>query len=447
MKTSVIIVIAVIGYALSGIIGLGTLNLMVENDTLQSELETMQFDSNLLDITNKDQQIEITQIGLKLEESIQNYSSLTSIHKSLEDDLELKIQENKILETDNKLLQSLKDNLTFELETISQEKEVVEIDYNLLVLDNEELISDYGFLNDTFNLQNIELTSLKLDLNESNLENDNLQEQISQIEVTNIGLQENLSSLQIELDEANTEIDDLTLEFSESNIELENLRQLYIETADNFNTVATNYDILSNDYNTLVTNYNTLVTNYDTLFDEKTVLENNYNTLVNNYNNLVSDYNTLLGGDSTLQTLYDNLKVKYDLWRLHSALVPPDRNEYSVIGYIPYAGEWQIDETSFLISFPDTSNCIIWNNLAGTGSMQPAMGGGHTAVGTTCFSNNDLQLGDIIVYDDGLGMNIIHQIIEIRPEGVITKGIHNEVADPSVILWGDILYVVIAIIY
>jgi signal peptidase I len=89
----------------------------------------------------------------------------------------------------------------------------------------------------------------------------------------------------------------------------------------------------------------------------------------------------------------------------------------------------------------------MFGDIAGTGSMRPAMHGGHTTIETTCFSNNDLQLGDIIVYDDLEGRNVIHQIIEIRPEGVITKGINNEVADPGMILWDDIISLVIAIIY
>jgi signal peptidase I len=75
------------------------------------------------------------------------------------------------------------------------------------------------------------------------------------------------------------------------------------------------------------------------------------------------------------------------------------------------------------------------------------MYGDHNAIVTTCFSNSDLQLGDIIIYDSHDGYRIIHQIIEIRPEGVITKGIHNEVADPSLILWDDVIALVIAIVY
>jgi hypothetical protein len=377
MKIFHITVIAIIGYALAGAIGLGTLNLMTENNSLQNEIETLRSDSNLLD-----QQIEITQINL--DELSQNYSILASLHESISNDLESKLQKNTQLSIDNDKWMTQ----TIELQN----------DHNTLILDHEALITDYSFLNKTSNQQNIDINQsqetnrlLNIQLNESNIKLDNLKEKNSQIETENTELQERLSSKQIELDEANTEIDELAAKLSTPNLELERLKDAY--------------EILKDRYGPLKDAY------YE------------------------------------LKDLYDPLKVKYDLWRLQADLAPKARDEYSYLGYIPYAGEWLIEESAILISFPDPGKCHELGILAGTGSMRPAMYGDHNAIVTTCFSNSDLQLGDIIIYDSHDGYRIIHQIIEIRPEGVITKGIHNEVADPSLILWDDVIALVIAIVY
>ena len=461
MKIFHITVIAIIGYALAGAIGLGTLNLMSENNSLQNEIETLNYGSNLLYQSNNDQQIKINQISLELEELNQNYSILVSLHESISNDLESKLKENTQLSIDNDKWMTQ----AIELQN----------DHNMLILDHEALITDYSFLNETSNQQNIDFNQsqetnrlLNIDLNESNLKNDNLQEEISQIKDTNEDLQEILSSQQVELDEANAEIEELIAGQSGAILELETLRQQYNVLTDNYNNLINNYTNLFNantalvdDYNSLVTDYNTLlndkmvleddyntlVTNYNTLFTTYNTLVTDYSTLVGNYNNLVNDFNVLLSDDTSLLEIYNELKVKYDLWRLQADLAPKARDEYSVIGYIPYAGEWLIEESAIFISFLDPENCVMLGNIAFTGSMRPAMHGGHTTIETTCFSNNDLQLGDIIVYDDLEGRNVIHQIIEIRPEGVITKGINNEVADPGMILWDDIISLVIAIIY
>ena len=327
MKILHITIIAIIGYALAGAIGLGTLNLMSENNSLQNEIETLRSDSNLLD-----QQIEITQINL--DELSQNYSILASLHESISNDLESKLQENTQLSIDN----------------------------------------------DKWMTQTIELSNK---FTESKKENADLQEEISQIETENTDLQLTLSLQQTEIDEAMAVIDELRDEF-----------------------------------------------------------------LVQQYNELVDEYNTLLDDYISLLDDYDALKVKYDLWRLHAELAPQNRIAYDVLGYIPEAGNWDIDQSSVVISFPNPENCLMLGDIAFTGSMRPAMHGGHTTIETTCFSNSDLQLGDIISYvNHEEDIEIIHQIIEIRPEGVIAKGINNEVADPGVILWDDIISLVIAIVY
>ncbi len=72
---------------------------------------------------------------------------------------------------------------------------------------------------------------------------------------------------------------------------------------------------------------------------------------------------------------------------------------------------------------------------------------GHTIIATTCFSQTDLRPGDIITWQRETGFGALHQIIQVLPTGVVTKGIHNEVADPGIVEWRYIQTLVVAIIY
>ena len=133
--------------------------------------------------------------------------------------------------------------------------------------------------------------------------------------------------------------------------------------------------------------------------------------------------------------------------------MPQAREEYTPLLFIQSAGMVDIPEPSFLVSFPDPENCIALSNIIGTESMRPAFSGGHQAILNTCFEITDLRAGDIItfLYEDSL---IIHQIIEIRPDGVVTKGINNEVLDGDfldldggIVGWDNMIGVLVAIVY
>ncbi len=153
------------------------------------------------------------------------------------------------------------------------------------------------------------------------------------------------------------------------------------------------------------------------------------------------------GRDLTaLRREFDLLQEDWDLWKKHSALAPQSRSDFEFWKSIPETGEWLIDRTSILISFPDPSNCLSVGVFVATESMRPAIGGGHQVIETTCFEISDLRAGDIISYRHPLGI-ITHQIVEVRPDGVITKGINLEDVDPSLVEWGDIQALVVAIIY
>lgn len=376
MKISYISIIAIIGYLLAGTVGYGTINLVNENDSFQTELQILRSELSSSDIVINELQSDIIRVNLKLDELNQNYSLLASINKSLTNDLEMKIQENKLLKNS----------------------------YDLLILEHDEIVTNYSLLQETYIEQNSELNSVKIDLNQ-------------------------------------TQEDNILL-----NVELSDLRNEYNQNIDNYSSLVDNYNSLVESYNGLLGNNTDLVDEFNTLLNNNLNLLNDYNNLINDFNDLVSDYNELLSGEASLQDVYDELKVKYDLWRSHADLAPKARTEYGFIGYISNAGDYYFDQTMFLISFPDPENCLRIGFLSNTGSMRPAMHGGHNTIGTTCFVNNDFQEGDIIVYDDD-GTSIIHQIIEIRTEGVITKGINNEVTDSELVLWENIIALIIAIIY
>ena len=68
---------------------------------------------------------------------------------------------------------------------------------------------------------------------------------------------------------------------------------------------------------------------------------------------------------------------------------------------------------------------------------------------TTCFTRNDLKVGDMVGYEckfewckDQL---ILHQIIEIQDEGYLMKGIHNTNVD-GIVRFENIISKVVLII-
>ena len=83
-------------------------------------------------------------------------------------------------------------------------------------------------------------------------------------------------------------------------------------------------------------------------------------------------------------------------------------------------------------------------------SMAPALPSSNSYyIETTCFTRNDLNVGDMIAYECEFDwckdQMILHQIIEIQNEGYLMKGIHNTEVD-GVIRFEDIISKVVLII-
>jgi hypothetical protein len=166
------------------------------------------------------------------------------------------------------------------------------------------------------------------------------------------------------------------------------------------------------------------------------------NKLDFNYNLLKEDYNLLK----------EELRIADDKIHKLKAITPPfhyyprSRDQYTVIHYISEPSLWTITEPAVVISFPDGEENFVWTRVLGTGSMQPFFGGGARVLGTLDFTPADIAVGDIVSWRDPAGGSVIHQVIEVLPKGVITRGFNNLV-DDGLIPWERIEVLWVAVIF
>lgn len=179
---------------------------------------------------------------------------------------------------------------------------------------------------------------------------------------------------------------------------------------------------------------------------ERNSLQTRINDLQTQASQLQGQISTLTAERNNLRRNFDALNDKWKLWTTHSELAPQRRDSVEYFGYIPSAGGYNIDKTSILISFTNPTKCLQVSRILGTSSMRPAFDAGHQLIVNTCFLKDDFRPGDIITYSNSLG-NVVHQIVEVRSQGMITKGIHNEVSDPLLVRWEEITGLVVAIIF
>ena len=60
--------------------------------------------------------------------------------------------------------------------------------------------------------------------------------------------------------------------------------------------------------------------------------------------------------------------------------------------------------------------------IADTNSMEPLMDAGHKVLVVPFKNKDELQVGDIVVFDRGDHPLVIHRIIELKAEGIVTLG-------------------------
>ena len=156
---------------------------------------------------------------------------------------------------------------------------------------------------------------------------------------------------------------------------------------------------------------------------------------------LESEITELNSNKNELQEKYSDLKRNLDIQ-------PQERKKYKFQGIIDKPGYYRFqsdDVPVVMISFPEPGDCFGWAKNLETNFMTPAFSDEHEVIWTTCFDNSDITVGDIIVFKSE-SSTIVHQVITIQSEGVITKGISNEQAD-DLVEWDEIEGIVIAIIY
>ena len=149
---------------------------------------------------------------------------------------------------------------------------------------------------------------------------------------------------------------------------------------------------------------------------------------------------------NNLTVEYDKLKEIWDLWNRHRNVAPTTSN------ILKYSGKCiescSISSDSLIFNTQQPLECLRLGRGEGW-SMAPALPSYNSQyIETTCFTRNDLKIGDMVGYEckfewckDQL---ILHQIIEIQDEGYLMKGIHNTETD-GIVKFEDIISKVILI--
>ena len=149
---------------------------------------------------------------------------------------------------------------------------------------------------------------------------------------------------------------------------------------------------------------------------------------------------------NNLTVEYDKLKEIWDLWNRHRNVAPTTSN------ILKYSGKCiescSVSSDSLIFNTQQPLECLKLGRGEGW-SMAPALPSYNSQyIETTCFTRNDLKVGDMVGYEckfewckDQL---ILHQIIEIQDEGYLMKGIHNTETD-GIVKFEDIISKVILI--
>ncbi len=144
---------------------------------------------------------------------------------------------------------------------------------------------------------------------------------------------------------------------------------------------------------------------YDKLEDEHDELSGLYTVLENTHISLQNNYSELQIGNALLQDEISQLSLSYDE-------AASKRGTAGIITSAPLDDvEFIMDEDGLIIRYPGLS--LVTGGE--TTSMHPTISVGHTAIVTSKFDENSLQIGDIIVYEKaGLSVPIGHRITDIE---------------------------------
>ncbi len=188
---------------------------------------------------------------------------------------------------------------------------------------------------------------------------------------------------------------------------------------------------------------------YDTLERNYNDLEKIYNEKNSEYLNLQYSFNELNSGYASLKKLYDALSNQYSNLEKKYYEKPLSKS----LSDIPTSS------TTSLIDFSSTpagvlleSKNLKLSSLTDTKSMLPTISAGHTAIYTTNFNPNTLQVGDIISYKSSYSTGyVIHRIIDVKSDyyGICytIQGDNNPSPDPECVRPSQIEGLVVGVIY
>lgn len=90
------------------------------------------------------------------------------------------------------------------------------------------------------------------------------------------------------------------------------------------------------------------------------------------------------------------------------------------------------------------------SQYANSGSMQPTFGDNANGIRIKPESANQINIGDIITYDNGNGLLIVHRVVAKGTDSngiyFVTKGDNNSETDGKV-YWSQVRYVTIGVVY
>ena len=142
----------------------------------------------------------------------------------------------------------------------------------------------------------------------------------------------------------------------------------------------------------------------------------------------------------TYYTLYTETKDDLEEYLDQHSLTPGVRTEYHDIRYGYGDNTYKLSTDSVFISFPNVGSCLRYSLLGGT-----SLETGHLIIADECFSNADIRVGDLIIYNDD-GTTRITQVDARQNDGIMTSSITN-VSSSHFVDYDDVTAIVIAVVY
>ncbi len=98
-----------------------------------------------------------------------------------------------------------------------------------------------------------------------------------------------------------------------------------------------------------------------------------------------------------------------------------------------------------------TGECLSVDNVFGSGSMAPTFGENHSLIVDHCFNQSDIQIGDIICYDNNIDHSQSHRVFDIKEDSngwyAVTKGDNSFWKDDYKVRLSDIDGIVMGVLY